>query len=940
MLSKREAKRNIVNIINNYNKNDDYSLESLERYVKNNEIVLKELNDNTFDILLYAINSFEIINKNNVSLININSGKFITGEDYYKYVKLINFIIQNCQYETLNYTFYSVDDKGKPFYLVPIFSAIAKCKFRVADLLIKNGADINYTINCTIKNENYCANILFYLFNMCNINSHFNNKIVKYVLNNNFKVNNITSDIINRLIFKKNESLIEVIFKHYIFNNDFILELLSIYKNRITLSNEDLKNRIMGKENEIINDSMYDTAVKWGRCKAIKILLDYDRKEQKDLYKIVEKYQLLEKAVTFSSYELLNKVLSYKTLDLSHIDYEKLIISLGCNPKGESMLKLLLDRLLNDDPSVLNNINLENVLIQTRIYGYINILEYLMEKIILKTPLSHLENADISNIKNKDSTCINVILNVAITMGNFNLVQYLMENEELKSKIDINVKVKNDNYPIIVALYADSNEYFKKGKYSDSYNQLEYLKIFKYLLDKGIDSNLYDEYENSLFSMVIHTRNYNMTKLFLQKNYIVKENEVDDDYDLSFIQAIYNNSVDIIKSLVINEIDKIKKKSDKNITKNKLTPLIFSYLLGYRDIFEILLNCVDINEKDGLNNNILYYAILKEDTELVEYLSNNGVSVNFGKYINSALDISLQIGHKDIFNILLKNKNIILNEINNHLETPFSVIIKSPYFLLEDKIVLIEKLIDRGFNVNCRDGYGKSALICAVEKTSLPLVKVLISRGADVNYTYNSMSVLACAIKQKSFLIVKELVDNGANVNCLVNDLNAKTRYNDNIPTLVYAINIGELSIIKFLIEHNAVIELKNKYEYCGLIESICKKGMIEVFEYFKNNNLNIFSDEIVKTLLWEERYDLLKVLIPKYIDINYRDENGNTLIANAIISGSSEMVNFLEDFNVNFECINYNHETLEYINKKYNYIYNNNNYMSIEKILKRHRHK
>ncbi|OUM62212.1 hypothetical protein PIROE2DRAFT_62039 [Piromyces sp. E2] len=733
----------------------------------------------------------------------------------------------------------------------------------------------------------------------------------------------------------------EIIFKHYAFNNDFILYLLSLYKNKTALSNEHLKNIIQKEKKEIIDYSMYDTAVKWGRCKAVKILMDYDNKDTNEFIEIIDKYNLVEKAVTFSSFELISKILSFDNVDLGKVDMEKLIIQLCCNPIGENMLKLLLNKLLKDYPSIADRINFEKVLIEARIYGYINILEYLMSKVILKCPLNNLDLMDISHIKNKDKSSMSIILNIAITIGNFNLVKFLLENEELKSKIDINVKHKDDNYPIIVSLYAYTNEYFKKEEYDDLQYQVEFLKIFKYLLEKGIDPSINDDYKNSLLTMVIHTRNYNMTKLFLQKTMFIKESDVDDNYDISFIQAIYQNKIDTIESLVIKgNNNQIKNRNeDKTVGKDKLTPLIFSYLLGHKEIFNILLNYVDdINEKDGYNNTLLYYAILKEDTKLVEYLSNNGASVNFGRFINSALDISLQIGNKEIFNIILSNKSIILNEINNQLETPFTVIIKSPLFLLEDKMIMIERLIDRGFNINSLNGYGKFPLICAIEKNSLPLVKFLISKGANVNQFYNSMSALACAIKQKSFIIVKELVEHGANVNCLVNDLNLETRYNDDISILAYAIGMGELNIIKYLIECHGTIKFKNKYDCCSLIESICKRKMIEIFDYFTDNNLNIFSDEIIKTLLWEERYDLLKILIPKYISISYRDDTGNTLIANAIIAGNSEMVQFLINNHANVNCINHNHETLEDINKKYNYLYNNNNYTSIEKILKKNK--
>ncbi|ORY81103.1 ankyrin, partial [Neocallimastix californiae] len=146
----------------------------------------------------------------------------------------------------------------------------------------------------------------------------------------------------------------------------------------------------------------------------------------------------------------------------------------------------------------------------------------------------------------------------------------------------------------------------------------------------------------------------------------------------------------------------------------------------------------DINELDANGYSILHYAILKEDLDTTQLLISLGADVNFKENKNgrgnSALDISICIRNKEIFEVLLNSQNILLNETNEWGVTPLMTIIDIDSYRMEDKLEIMESLIDRGSDVNFIDIFGHSPLTCAIQKRSLSMVRLLIEHGANVNY--------------------------------------------------------------------------------------------------------------------------------------------------------------------------------------------------------------
>ena len=270
------------------------NIEKIKQIILENSINLRDFNNKNFDLLIYLI---------------INDAS----------VEIVKFIIEECNYKTLNYVF--VDNQFNNsngnrylffrYHFVPLFFAILKQNFRVADLLIKNKADINFFIT---DSEGKKYNIIQYLFFFSLLD------IVKlnYIIDNGFKVKGITSDLIIDLIKSNHYSktdVLENIFKCFIFDNRFILNLLSMYKHKISISDNQLQSIIKEEKNKIpINDYMYDNVIYEKNYDILTLLLECDGSSPDEILRKIYKYEILENAVETcrfnSNIKLIKKILN------------------------------------------------------------------------------------------------------------------------------------------------------------------------------------------------------------------------------------------------------------------------------------------------------------------------------------------------------------------------------------------------------------------------------------------------------------------------------------------------------------------------------------------------------------------------------------------------------------------------------------------------------
>ncbi|ORX42268.1 hypothetical protein BCR32DRAFT_251975 [Anaeromyces robustus] len=194
------------------------------------EVVLKLIRQNN----ITGLNNYISINNISLEKININNQVdlllFVIDKNLSS--EMFKFIYEKGGYHSLNYISYIYDNNVSPLFL-----SLIKLNYDLAELILENGGDINMDI------DGY--DIIFHLYQR----DLLNRKILKFILHHGFNIENIKNKrFINNLDF----DLIKVLLEHFIFNNKFIINLLSLYQKNYPISTIEF-NRMITKEKQKID---------------------------------------------------------------------------------------------------------------------------------------------------------------------------------------------------------------------------------------------------------------------------------------------------------------------------------------------------------------------------------------------------------------------------------------------------------------------------------------------------------------------------------------------------------------------------------------------------------------------------------------------------------------------------------------------------------------
>lgn len=123
----------------------------------------------------------------------------------------------------------------------------------------------------------------------------------------------------------------------------------------------------------------------------------------------------------------------------------------------------------------------------------------------------------------------------------------------------------------------------------------------------------------------------------------------------------------------------------------------------------------------------------------------------------------------------------------------------------------IKAILDRGAEIESRNGIGETALMLAVEKDHFGTVKELVSRGADVNAVdeLHGAPVLMRTVRNKSADVMRYLIQHGARVD-------ERSSYEDT--TLIRAARIGNANAVDALLESHAQPNIEDNQGLTALL--------------------------------------------------------------------------------------------------------------------------
>ncbi|KAL6598338.1 ankyrin [Neocallimastix californiae] len=218
---------------------------------------------------------------------------------------------------------------------------------------------------------------------------------------------------------------------------------------------------------------------------------------------------------------------------------------------------------------------------------------------------------------------------------------------------------------------------------------------------------------------------------------------------------------------------------------------------GNLDIIEILIeNNIRINERDYDNKNALIYATEKGNLKLVQYLVKKKININVCSFCKgwNALFYAIDKNYNDMATYLIDND---IDMYGNNIKNRYSKNIVSLAYEKKN-ISLINYMIEKGINLDCKDYNGETELINACnnnyrEMNNLKLIQLLVENGININEKDNEGdNALIIASMTSTLDIVKYLISKGIDVNAKNNRM-----YN----ALIMACEHNKFEIVKYLME-------------------------------------------------------------------------------------------------------------------------------------------
>ncbi|MFA5927822.1 MAG: ankyrin repeat domain-containing protein [Candidatus Margulisiibacteriota bacterium] len=221
-------------------------------------------------------------------------------------------------------------------------------------------------------------------------------------------------------------------------------------------------------------------------------------------------------------------------------------------------------------------------------------------------------------------------------------------------------------------------------------------------------------------------------------------------------------------------------------------------------------------------------------------------------------------------------------------------------------IAIKQFLIDNGADVNLNGNF-YTPLMDAVGGNDLPMVKILIAKGAKVNARiedHETALVLATADGHKE--MIDYLLANGADVNL---------PGGDNITPLMNAVKNNDVALTERLIALGAEINAldgnnNTAFYYCAYTSKRAPQGSAEIARILLDKGVNIDQRfEYEQTLLIEAAknncLDLVQLLLARGAQVNLKRDHGWTALMMAASYGRTEMVRLLLQNGADVNAVN-----------------------------------
>jgi len=756
----------------------------------------------------------------------------------------------------------------------PLFIALQHKYFTIVDLLLHNNADLYYinskgqnVIQYILDNDDYLTkNQLNFL-----IKKNFNINCKIYTISPINKIMKVQSCLEFLLKNSSKDNVIEninLIIKQLLYNNDFIIKLITIVKNQKCISQEILNKLIYNEKKKImITKKIYEVIITLNDPMLLNSIFFYDVNFENELNKKViidenKGYKLLSNSISKSNLEVL-KLLNKKGFSVNEFNdngvtpliqaiyfnktnYVYYLVSHGADVNKKSkkdefpilcavkkynieILKYLLKN--NANPNQQDNKG-NTTLMYASQFGNIQAIKCLLDN-----------NADI-NMQNKEGL---TALMIALTSNRAEAIDLLLDY----SQININLK---SNKGLNAIMFAAKNSKFD---------------IFTLLMNKIEKTNInINETDNEGFNALMYACMCSGGQLYVYHSFAY------------LCKSILSYSY-IIKDILNRNIN-FKQKS-----KNGKNALMIAASHGSLNMVKTLINFgMNIHEVDNDNCTILMYACKNHILTLYKRLEREIQDIN----VNTIMDFA-----KNMYD---EQTDIYDNNYNHNVN-------KYGY------IHLVRYLVEQGVNINAKDSKGNNALIIASTNGFLNLVEYLLINKIHINEKNNQgYTALMCAAMYGHLNTVKCLINHGADTKILDNNGNN---------VLLLAVREGQLEVVRYLIElglnvHEKNLDEKNalliaiEYDHQNLVQYLHQQGI-------NPNEKNNKGWNALITAAHYSRPNMVRYFNEAGVDINMVDNIGRSALMHCLYMYGDQKYPFISN-NVNniSRLMNNSFTTIKYL--------------------------
>jgi len=292
-------------------------------------------------------------------------------------------------------------------------------------------------------------------------------------------------------------------------------------------------------------------------------------------------------------------------------------------------------------------------------------------------------------------------------------------------------------------------------------------------------------------------------------------------------------------------------------------------------------NEMDLNFKDEIGNHLITYAIIKNNIEMVKLLLTQECKIDiYDQEGKTLLYLPIKYGYDDCVKLIINydKHNIGMSIIDfkdkfNNIPLHYAIFLKNTF--------AIDILVSANSNLNIIDDNGNNSLHLAIYTKNYGICKKILSK--DININAKNMvgeTALHLACNFQLFEIAKLLIENNIDINL--------QDYDNEIPALIYSINLADTKTAKYLLYNNANPNIQDFIGNSAPHYIIIEENYELLYELFNSAkiktkpNVNLYNIEgkIPLQLLLEKNISLENETIMELImqsNLNHQDNEGNT---------------------------------------------------------------